>query len=309
MSDTSVKFNEDISIINVEQKSQEWLDMRKKYISASSVATALGFNGDSKYTEYINEKRSGVSKFTGNTYTHYGELFEDIARQIFEYYTDSKVHEIGFIVNKKYPCLGISPDGVVEYSNTQDLELLEIKCPSARYIDGNIKNDYYHQIQMQLAVTELDICNFLECKFELVKYDTKSFETSCLTHDEPTGVLKLTGDIRKNGKEDWDRVNIEYGPMYCPQSLNTIQGIVNKKISLDSDKNKSMNFDNFVTKVNDFISDSDSFWVYKLVRCSLQQVSRDKSWVSCYSRLENVYGEFNEEPCSDNVEPNSLLFG
>ena len=44
--------------------------------------------------------------------------------------------------------------------------MLEIKCVWSRIINGIPKNDYWMQVQLQLAVCNLEFCDFLECFIE-----------------------------------------------------------------------------------------------------------------------------------------------
>jgi hypothetical protein len=45
--------------------------------------------------------------------------------------------------------------------------MIEIKCPYSRTIvDNSIPNKYYKQIQGQLAVCELEECDYVECDFQ-----------------------------------------------------------------------------------------------------------------------------------------------
>ena len=63
--------------------------------------------------------------------------------------------------------MGASPDGI-----TKDGIMLEIKCPYTRVMNGTVPPQYWAQVQGQLEVCGLDMCDYLECK--LVKYDTFS---------------------------------------------------------------------------------------------------------------------------------------
>lgn len=288
--------NENLTIFDVKQKSKEWLDLRKGYISASSVATALRMNGEEKYNEYITEKKSGVSNFHGNSATHFGELFEDIARSIFEHYTDFSVKEYGFIVNKKYNCLGVSPDGVLDNG-----DLLEIKCPYTRIIDGVIKNDYYHQIQLQGSVMESKNCYFLECKFKLEQSDTANF-INTLDTSTVTGLINISGD--SIGVLPWERKIINYGPIYYPGSISTIneENYFNYREPLSTI--------DYINKVNKFNCKYGTLWKYSLITISCQKVPIDPEWINhYYKRLQSVHDEINEDitECLFDFEENKLI--
>jgi putative phage-type endonuclease len=108
----------------------------------------------------------------------------------------------GVIVNPYCPWLAASPDRKV-YDPTRQHEpfgLLEIKCPNVSSVleikDGSIKRDkdsgqlylnqnhmYYHQVQMQLAVTGLPWCDFFvwtenpkDYHLETVRFQKESWQ-------------------------------------------------------------------------------------------------------------------------------------
>lgn len=143
------------------QKSKEWLEQRLNYLTASTIAAALGLKGPVARSELLLNKVSmgKMHGFQGNLATHWGNKYEPVANSIYSNRNGGIfIQEFGMITNEKYKILGISPDGVMED------RLLEIKCPYSRVIKGDIKTEYYHQMQEQMAVTEYKRCHFLECK-------------------------------------------------------------------------------------------------------------------------------------------------
>ena len=49
--------------------------------------------------------------------------------------------------------------------------MLEIKCPYSREITGIVPQMYWKQVQGQLEVCDLEVCDFLECK--ITQYDSQ----------------------------------------------------------------------------------------------------------------------------------------
>ena len=142
------------------QKSSEWYAQRRRFITASSISDF--FDKDSiDFKKKIIEKVTGKSSFTGNSATRFGEMFEPVAREVYQYICPEYVEEFGMITNNKYPHIAASPDGV-----TGSNKLLEIKCVSTRTITGVIPSKYYHQMQLQMFVCDCEHCDYLECKFE-----------------------------------------------------------------------------------------------------------------------------------------------
>lgn len=153
---------------NFDQGSAEWIQHRFNFITASSISTILGNNNNKSYKNLIAEKASNGKykpNITSNS-TKWGHRYEPVANMIYSYKNNLVIHECGFVNNPQYPLLGASPDGIIN----SDL-LIEIKCPISRKIDGNIKPEYYHQIQQQLFVCDAKYCDFVECQFEEVDYN------------------------------------------------------------------------------------------------------------------------------------------
>jgi putative phage-type endonuclease len=237
-----------------EQKSQEWLNSRANYLTASTIAAVLGIMGKAAKNNILIDKVSFGSKgsFTGSPATQWGNKFEEVANSIYSYRNNNiKIHEFGLITNSKYPILAVSPDGITKN------KLIEIKCPISRVIDGTIKKEYYHQIQEQLAICEFDICDFVECKFE-----------EC---------------TESQFWEDYYEINenIEKGIIIMIINDNTI--------SLEyiySDINLSESYDNMfnwynTTKLS--IINSNNIYIttyyWKLQKYNCQEVHRDNNWI------------------------------
>jgi putative phage-type endonuclease len=145
------------SLYQPEQRTPAWYEIRKTMFTASSdVNDILGGS------DRVVLKKCGISpKFMGNKYTRHGQKYEEIAQQIYESRYNKKVLEFGLVQHPSITCLGASPDGI-----STDGIMLEIKCPSGRKIDGKIKKGYWIQMQTQMEVCDLDICDFFECNIE-----------------------------------------------------------------------------------------------------------------------------------------------
>jgi putative phage-type endonuclease len=146
-----------------DQGSDEWIKCRNNFITASAIGQIVKGSNTAEYRNLLAEKASNgeYRSFFGNDATRWGHKYEPVADLLYEYRNPGvEIYEYGLIHNPNYPNLGVSPDGI-----TNQNEMLEIKCPYSRKINGVIKKEYAHQIQQQLLVCEHEICNFLECKF------------------------------------------------------------------------------------------------------------------------------------------------
>jgi putative phage-type endonuclease len=139
-----------------EQRSQEWLDLRDEMITASDIASAIGDNRYESVDAFI-KKKVLKTKWAGNAATAHGTLLEPMVRDLYDARTGRKSHEIGLVRHREYHWLGASPDGV-----TEDGLLIEIKCPLTRKIEPKVPKHYLPQVQLQLEITDLEECDFVQ---------------------------------------------------------------------------------------------------------------------------------------------------
>jgi putative phage-type endonuclease len=139
-----------------EQRSEEWLELREQMITASDVASAIGDNHYESQDSFVKKKVMKI-KWAGNAATEHGTLLEPLVRDMYDARTGRKSHEIGLVRHRLYPWLGASPDGV-----TEDGLLIEIKCPLTRKIEAKVPKYYFPQVQLQLEITDLEECDFIQ---------------------------------------------------------------------------------------------------------------------------------------------------
>jgi len=156
MERTVLRARELIAQEYAEQRSQEWLDLRENMITASDVASALGENHYESPDAFV-KKKVLRTKWAGNAATAHGTLLEPVVRDLYDKKFNRKSHEIGLVQHREYPWLGASPDGV-----TEDGILVEIKCPLTRKIEPNVPKHYWPQVQLQLEITDLEECDFVQ---------------------------------------------------------------------------------------------------------------------------------------------------
>lgn len=146
----------------VEQRSETWYNMRKRLITASDFAQALG-EGKFGTQKQFYQKKCGYEeeKFNPNVPPlKWGVMFESMAAGIYSARNGMVLHEFGLLPHPTVPFFGASPDGITSLGI-----MLEIKCPYKRKITGEIPMQYYYQIQGQLDVCGLEECDYLECEF------------------------------------------------------------------------------------------------------------------------------------------------
>lgn len=237
-----------------EQRSPEWYQFRKERLTASDIATVLGQNHYSTPKDILLKKCGYEKPFYMSPPCAHGVKYEPIATQIYERRQKTTVHEFGCIAHPVHPFVGASPDGICSNG-----VMLEIKNPYSRKIVGIPPIHYWIQMQIQLEVCDLELCDFLECSYTF--YDT---------HEE-----------LKEGELAATHGNTEFGPVieyyvatntkeaqyrYCPLGISV------KKMKAwiidtmkDIQENENCVYEPFVT-----------WWALKTY--SLVRVRRDTTW-------------------------------
>lgn len=140
------------------QRSEEWLALRGKMLTASDAATAIGCNPYETPDKLI-LKKCGAVRFDGNAATEHGNKYENEARDIYCAKYNEVSHEIGLHPHPVYKWLGGSPDGITESG-----KLLEIKCPMMRAIKDEVPVHYLPQLQLLMEILDLESCDFIQYK-------------------------------------------------------------------------------------------------------------------------------------------------
>lgn len=150
-----------------DQRSPEWYSFRNQLLTASSISKVLG--SAAKRNELICSKCNPSTHMNYNHTSgpmHWGIKYEPVSLDYYCYKNKTRVQSYGCIAHSEYPFIGASPDGinVLETSPLYGV-MLEIKNPISRQINGNPKEEYWVQCQLQMEVCDLDACDFLETKF------------------------------------------------------------------------------------------------------------------------------------------------
>jgi putative phage-type endonuclease len=200
------------------QRTKEWYEFRHNLITASNAYKA--FENENVKNQLIYEKCQPLNQnlyieseeetkeivmVNVNTTLHWGQKYEPLSVNIYEYIYKTKIEDFGCIQHEKYLFLGASPDGInVDKKSKRYGRMLEIKNIVNREIDGIPKKEYWIQMQLQMEVCDLDECDFLETKFtEYQDYDSYLFDTSNELYEDEEGIefqnLCLTKDNQMKG--------------------------------------------------------------------------------------------------------------
>lgn len=159
----------------VPQRSKEWFDLRLNRLTASDLAQALG-KGKFGTRKQLLEKKAFPDLFPFKTMPplKWGTMFEEMGiRCYLQKVNPVKIYEFGLIPNKEIYCFGASPDGITETGI-----MVEMKCPYNRKCSNEVPEQYYYQIQGQLATCKLSSCDYVECYYE-VYHDISEYMMTC----------------------------------------------------------------------------------------------------------------------------------
>lgn len=156
-----------MQILEAEQGTQEWLDARLGRPSASQFHKLITSSGkpSTQADGYINamiaERLMGYSEPVYVTDAmQRGTDLEPEARELYEFISDVKVQEVGFILDNSGE-FGCSPDGLIGEEGG-----LEIKCPAphnhiAWSRKGVCPTKHYAQVQGCMYITERKWWDFM----------------------------------------------------------------------------------------------------------------------------------------------------
>lgn len=171
--------------VDVEQGSQEWLDMRRGMITASEASKLLAGEKTETYKNWIYSKVADLYARRGfdNEAMKWGREQEGQAVEMFLLDKGISGEKVGFIKSSIVPYLGASPDYWLECGHG-----LEVKCPfNGQYFvsffdTGKPKKEWELQCQFSMLVTECEL-------WELAYYDPefpKPLITKTIERDEKT---------------------------------------------------------------------------------------------------------------------------
>lgn len=150
----------------VEQRSPEWYTARQNMLTASDTAQAMGRgkfgNRDQLLDKKVREVLGQPLPFVVVPPLKWGIMYEDMALRCYrEANGGVRVYDFGLVPHPQLGCYGASPDGITELG-----VMVEIKCPYRRRITNEIPEQYYIQMQGQMAVCGLQECDYIECEIQ-----------------------------------------------------------------------------------------------------------------------------------------------
>jgi hypothetical protein len=159
-----------------EQRSPAWYKMREGMLTASDFHRAL--TSDASRLRFALDKVVPKSfGASGSAACRHGVRFEPVCGLVYERLRSAKVEDFGLLPHSKHAFIGASPDGICDESSCDECigRAVEFKAPYSRTIvQGEVPAKYLAQIQGQLEVMELPVCDYLECAIESCLYSPGS---------------------------------------------------------------------------------------------------------------------------------------
>lgn len=152
-------------IKDIEQGTEEWLELRFGWITASRFKDVMSGGAGKTRKAYMYHIASEIltgerTKTFSNEYMEWGTETEPQARSMYQLRTGNRVDEVAFIKHDSIKA-GCSPDGIIG-----DDGMIEIKCPKTTtqietYLSGKMPTCHKAQVQGQLWVAEREWCDFV----------------------------------------------------------------------------------------------------------------------------------------------------
>ena len=201
-----------LKLPKVEQRSKEWFQLRENRLTASDLAQAMGKGKFGTREDLLAKKAFPISKpLEMVPPLKWGVMFEDMGMRCYqEAKNNIYIHEFGLIPHDSIDCFGASPDGI-----TETCIMVEMKCPYRRKFNGQIPEQYYLQIQGQLATCKLEYCDYVECYIGV--YDTVGEYELMVKKEDKHGIIM---EYMKNNDYTYEYSPLGLSSQECIQWAN-----------------------------------------------------------------------------------------
>ncbi len=201
-----------ITYFDIEQRSKEWFDLRKKYnITASKAGNFLGLSKYITADEAIDNARFDIEEKVNEYHTNRGVTLEDDAIESLEIEINKSVSRCGIYVYDDW--LAGSPDGLT------DDEVIEVKCPMVLPSEPDQCHAVQCKVNMFLTDKSGAYLYYYTDKCTKLFYIVRNFEI-----EETIEILKKINDIINKEPSEAERELITLIDRY-KMAKNTIDGL------------------------------------------------------------------------------------
>lgn len=155
-----------IELHNIEQGTEEWLELRNNLYTGSGAEKLLRYSGQLKVIDGVASAYAlnEITGFKGNFYTKRGHLLEDEAIELYQKikgevgirFEDRKV---GFVTNSEFPNCGYSPDDLYP-DRTVECKAFGEKLHLQMY-HGNIPLKVLSQCHFGMVICNKKLCDLV----------------------------------------------------------------------------------------------------------------------------------------------------
>jgi len=141
-----------MKIINIEQRTEEWIDFRKGKITGTKLKDIIVKRGTGKkigFYELLADRLATSDGYEEENAMDRGALLEEEAIKKFEEKTGKKVEQVGFCVSDEDENIALSPDGLIK-NKGKYTEAVEIKClGTAKHLESHFEKKIQTEFEMQ----------------------------------------------------------------------------------------------------------------------------------------------------------------
>jgi len=150
-----------MKIINIDQNTDEWFELRKGKITGSTLKDIVVKRGTKKKIGFYQLIADRIAQEPDDeNVMDRGHRLEEEAIEKLEQQLGVKVERVGFLVSDFNPNIGLSPDGLIK-RNGKYTEAVEVKClNSARHIQALIEKELpkeYEEQALQYFIVNEDL--------------------------------------------------------------------------------------------------------------------------------------------------------
>ena len=283
-----------------EQRTDAWYARRHSLITASAAWKAFGT--DSVVNQLIYEKCKPYVAAPEDGFVnvdsplHWGQKYEFLSAELYQLKNNTRIGEFGCIQHPepRLSFIGGSPDGInIDESSPLFGRMVEIKNIVNREITGIPKEEYWIQMQIQMAVCGMEECDFEETRFKEYDhaqdyyddvqidyaYASAKHKHDCDDCGCERGIILYFADLRTR------KPHYEYMPMEY-RDVETQEAWVSNTIA---------RFDKSPSQSSEYIWIRNIYW--KLDQYSCVLVKRNHAWFNDYAapRLERVWRTIESE--------------
>lgn len=161
---------------SVVQRTLEWYKQGQRVLTASQFATIT--KGARTRGQLVLEKAADITDINTKPLCvrsmdirpfDWGIRFEPVIKQFYQHVTHTLVGDLGRLMHDTRDNLAASPDGLVIEDLSGSIgcrkgRLVEFKAPITRVITEEVPKDYWVQMQIQMEVADVGLCDYFEVR-------------------------------------------------------------------------------------------------------------------------------------------------